>query len=115
MTNDKMIKSDILEEYLVELALKGNKLDKLPELVDPFWTKVSQQLKSVKISDLPAELKTRAEELMLHETEYDDKEWTKTLNRWEEQNTKRKLHSETDTSNIKRLSQKLSDLTKEHI
>ena len=49
---------------------------------------------------------------MLHETEYTDKEWVKTLSRWEEQNLKRQLHQETDTKKIKNLSNQLSDLTK---
>ncbi|MBI5358903.1 DNA primase [Candidatus Amesbacteria bacterium] len=111
-TEKTEIKENILEAYLVELALKGNKLDELPELADPFWSKVSEQLKKIKITELPAELKTRTEELMLHETEYTDKEWEKTLSRWEEQNLKRQLHQETDTQKIKNLSNQLSDLTK---
>ncbi len=116
ITNNQITKSDILEEYLVELALKGNKVSELPKLIDPFWSKVQKELKiNSKIEDLPAELKSKVEELMLHETEYDDREWTKTLNRWEEQNTKRKLHTETDLAKIQKLSQKLSDLTKEHL
>jgi DNA primase len=106
------INENILETYLVELALKGNKLNELPELTDPFWSKVYEQLKTVKIADLPAELRTKTEELMLHETEYTDKEWVKTLSRWEEQNLKRQLHQETDTKKIKKLSNQLSDLTK---
>ncbi|MDP3973926.1 MAG: toprim domain-containing protein, partial [Candidatus Daviesbacteria bacterium] len=106
---------NILEAYLVELAIKGNKLSELPELVDPFWAKVSDHLKTQKIPDLPAELKSRTEELMLHETEYSDKEWEKTLRRWEEQNTKKNLKIETDSAKIQKLSQKLSDLTKEHL
>jgi len=114
MINNQMIKSNVVEEYLVELALKGNKLSQLPELVDPFWSRVSLQLKNVKIPDLPAELKSRTEELMLHETEYSDKEWEKSLRRWEEQNTKKNLKIETDSAKIQKLSQKLSDLTKEH-
>ena len=74
--------------------------------------KVVESLKINSISELPAELRSRTEELMLHETEYTDKEWVKTLSRWEEQNLKRQLHQETDTEKIKNLSNQLSDLTK---
>ena len=105
--------TDILEEYLVELAIKGNKLSELPELGNPFWKKVVTYLKSGNISELPAELKARTEELMLHESEYSDREWTKTLTRLEEQNLKRQLKQEVNPANIQKISQKLSNLTKE--
>ncbi len=111
-TENTKINENILETYLVELALKGNKINDLPELADSFWMKVVESLKINSISELPAELRSRTEELMLHETEYTDKEWVKTLSRWEEQNLKRQLHQETDTKKIKNLSNQLSDLTK---
>ena len=108
----QMTKSNVLEEYMVELALKGNKLSELPTLSDQFWSKVVEELKSVKIADLPPELKARTEALMLSETEFDIKEWGKTLDRWEQQQVKGQLKGELDSASIQKLSKKLSDLTR---
>ena len=107
-----MTKSNVLEEYMVELALKGNKIGDLPELTDPFWSKVVESLKTTKITDLPPELRVRTEELMLRETEFDAKEWAKTLDRWEARQVKGQLKSEFDSASIQKLSKKLSDLTR---
>lgn len=110
--NVQVPKSNILEEYLVELALKGNKIGELPELTDLFWKKVVENLKTTKVADLPPELKARTEELILSETEFDTKEWKKTLDRWEEQQVKGQLKGELDVASIQKLSKKLSDLTR---
>lgn len=101
-------KYNILEEYLVELALKGEKLDELPELTDPFWLKVQKELKNnPKIEDLPAELRVRVEELMLHETEFDTKEWDKAILRWKQGEARSQLKQTTDPKTIRDLTRLL--------
>lgn len=108
MANVQMVKSNVLEEYLVELALKGEKLDELPELTDPFWLKVQKELKNnPKIEDLPAELRVRVEELMLHETEFDTKEWDKAILRWKQGEARSQLKQTTDPKTIRDLTRLL--------
>ena len=103
MTNVQMVKSNILEEYMVELALKGNKINELPTLSDQFWSKVVEELKSVKIADLPPELKARTEALMLSETEFDIKEWDKAIVRWKRGEARTQLKQATDPKAIRDL------------
>ena len=50
-TENTKINENILETYLVELALKGNKINDLPELADSFWI-VVESLKINSISEL---------------------------------------------------------------
>jgi hypothetical protein len=96
-----------LEEYLVELAIKGNKIKELPELSDPFWSKVVEHLKTTKLADLPPELRARTEELMLHETEYSAKEWDKAIARWRQEDARNRLKQTSDPKAIRDLTRVL--------
>lgn len=78
----KRSRREILEEYLVALALRSADQDKVATLAASkllrtnFWQKVAAQLVRVgMVKKLPAELRAKVEELVLAEGDYSDKEW----------------------------------------
>lgn len=120
---------EVLEAYLVELALKGEKVDQLlsPPVVKwiatPFWHRVvshwDKGAKSAKklIGRLPAELRGKVEELILKEDGYSDREWEKTVHRLEEVAVREEIaqyksQAQPDAKLV-RLTSRLAQLTKQ--
>ncbi len=103
---------EILEEYVIELALKGGKMGGLPEMKTDFWKRVAEEL--AKDSDprkLPEELRERTQILLLKEGEFKEKEWETALRELEELDTRAKIGS--GEGDVRKLTKRLSELTKE--
>jgi DNA primase len=106
---------ELLEKYLLELALKGKKTKELEPLVfrHPFWKKAAELVaQGTELAKMPAEIKPQLQELFLLEDEYQDKEWERAVEKLEEIETRQSLRHETDPEIIDQLSKKLSGLTK---
>lgn len=112
---------EILEEYVIELALKGNKVDLLISLPvnqllkTDFWKRVAQEL--AKDSDprkLPEELRERTQTLLLKEGEFKDKEWETALRELEELDIHEKIQDlKLNDQEVLELTRRLGELTKE--
>ena len=118
MTNDSMTKShrEVVEEYVVDLALKGKKVAELSKLSirTKFWSKVVAQLSRNKdVKKLPAEIKDRVHGLFLTENEYSDKEWQKAKNRLELLEIEEELGQTTNSARAVKLSRRKGELTKD--
>lgn len=109
---------EILEEYVIELALKGGKIDQLISLPvnqllkTDFWKQVAEEL--AKDSDprkLPEELRERTQILLLKEGEFKEKEWETALRELEELEVRTKIGS--GEGDARELTKRLSELTKE--
>lgn len=103
---------EILEEYVIELALKGGKTEGLPEMKTDFWKRAAEEL--AKDSDprkLPEELRERTQILLLKEGEFKEKEWETALRELEELDIRTKIGSE--EGDARKLTKRLSELTKE--
>lgn len=112
---------EVLEEYLVGLALRNNKADKLSEIKhlfkNSFWLKVIEEMKGKKSpKDLPAELRERVENLFLEETEKDEeKEWNKAAQGLEEIEIRERLEEmkgHEDQKEVVKLTTRLAELTR---
>lgn len=100
---------DILEEYVVELALKGGK--ELPELKTDFWARVGEELgKNPDVRKLSEELRERTQILLLKDGEFEEKEWQTALRELEELDTRAMIGS--GEGDVRKLSRRLSELTK---
>ncbi len=112
---------EILEEYVIELALKGGKVDQLTSLLvnqllkTDFWARVAQEL--AKNSDprkLPEELRERTQTLILKEGEFEEKEWETALRELEEIDIRGKIQdSGFKIQDIREMTKRLSELTKD--
>lgn len=110
-------KDDVLDEYLVELALKGEKISKvkLEWFKLGFWKKVIEALRiNPNVSELPTELKARTQELLLKEGDFDENNWIKINSRLEERHIRDLLSQDQDSKQIKKLTLRLGNLTREH-
>ena len=102
---------EILEEYVVELALKGEKTGELPEMKIDFWKRVAQELASdPDPRKLPEELRERTQTLLLKEGEFEDKEWKTALRELEELDTRAQRGS--GEGDVRKLTKRLGELTK---
>jgi len=102
---------EILEEYVIELALKGGKTGELPEMKTDFWARVAQEL--VKDSDprkLPEELREKTQILLLKDGEFAEKEWETALRELEEIEVRERIG--TGQGDVRKLTKRLSELTK---
>lgn len=107
---------EIIEEYIVDLALKGKKVAELAKLPikSQFWLKVVQELKqSQDATKLPAEMKDRVQSLFLTENEYSDKEWRKAKDRLELLEIGEDLTATDDPARAVKLGRRKGELTKE--
>jgi hypothetical protein len=120
----KRTRREVVEEYVVFVALRLEKIDelaKVPFFKTDFWVRVIQSIragewKSVSeiIVKLPAELRGRVEELMLREDEPDEKEWGKAVGELEEISIRSKIQdSRSKAQEVTDLSHRLADLTRE--
>jgi len=113
--NDLPEKEDTLDAYVVELALKGEKIQEinLGWFDSTFWKKVVETLRNnPNVSELPAELKTQTQELLLKEGDFKEADWLKANYRLEERFVRANLGQEQDTKRIKELTSRLNDLTR---
>ena len=113
MTNDKTTKSrrEILEEYIIELALKGGKTNELPEMKTDFWKRVAEELmENADPRKLPEELRERAQMLLLREGEFEEKEWQTALRELEELEVRERIAA--GEGDIGKLAKRLGELTK---
>ena len=107
---------EIIEEYIVDLALKGKKVAELAKLPikSKFWLKVVQELtKSQEVTKLPAEIKDRVQGLFLTENEYSDKEWRKAKDRLELLEIGEDLTATADPARAVKLGRRKGELTKD--
>jgi len=116
--DDTMTKShrEVVEEYLVDLALKGKKVTELVKLPikSKFWFKVVEELKkSQDIAKLPAEMQDRVQGLFLTENEYSDKEWRKAKERLELLEIGEDLTASVDPVQAVKLGRRKGELTKD--
>jgi len=109
-----------LEEYIVGLALRNNKVlllnNKLSEVFQTeFWIKILKEFKDGKtIKTLPSELRGKVEDLMLLEDEKDlnfEKEWGKATSELEELRIREKIPN-VGGKELLKLTRRLSELTK---
>ena len=101
---------EILEEYVVELALKGGK--ELPELKTDFWARVGEELgKNPDVKKLPEELRERTQELLLKDGEFEEKNWQTALDELEEMGVREQISE--GAGDVRSLSKRLSELTKD--
>jgi len=101
---------EILEEYVVELALKGGK--ELPELKTDFWARVGEELgKNPDVKKLPEELRERTQELLLKDGEFEEKNWQTALDELEEMGIREQISA--GAGDVRQLSKRLSELTKD--
>lgn len=110
-------KEDVLDEYLVELALKGEKISKvkLEWFKLGFWKKVIEALRiNPNVSELPTELKARTQDLLLKEGDFNENNWVKINSRLEERHIRDLLSQDQDSKQIKKLTLRLGNLTREH-
>lgn len=107
---------ELLEEYVIELALKGGKTGKLPEMKTDFWARVAEELaRDGDPRKLPEELRERTQILLLKEGEFEDKEWETALRELEEIEVRegiKRLSNEGDEKKLRELTKRLSELTK---
>jgi len=133
---EKKTRREVIEEYVVGLALRNGKVKEL--ISEPvkqlfrveFWKKITEQFTIYKvrftrtkdlINNLPAELRERAEELLLVDDEMDaeeaEKEWQKALIELEEVGIREKIEGtrtsgQKDSGQLKKLTERLAELTK---
>ncbi|KKU28823.1 MAG: primase protein [Candidatus Amesbacteria bacterium GW2011_GWA2_47_11b] len=101
---------EILEEYVIELALKGGKV--LPELKTDFWARVAEELvKDGNPKKLPEELRERTQILLLKDGEFEEKEWETALRELEELNIREQIAA--GEGDVRRLTKRLGELTKD--
>lgn len=119
MTNEKMTKSrrELLEEYVIELALKGGKTGELPKMKTDFWKRVAEyfsvQRSASSVQGLPAELRDRTQELLLREGEFEEKEWETALRELEELDIRGKIQdSRFKIQDVREMTKRLGELTK---
>lgn len=126
----KKSRQEILEEYVVGLALRGGMLGKLiePEVVKliqtPFWKKVVEFIAGYGahtttaevVGSLPGELRARVEELVLTDQELTRdqgiREWEKALSELEESTIRAHIQSGADGVQMVALTKRLGELTK---
>jgi len=135
MTNERMKKSrrEVVEEYIVGLALRGSKANLLATkpmnqmIKTDFWKKVIDQVAGFKpqtpirelIKQMPAELRGRVEELMLNEEEPAgdewEKEWKEAAGELETIGIREQItgykHQEGKMKEVAKLAKRLSELT----
>ncbi len=105
---------EILEEYVVELGLKGGKTSELPEMKTDFWARVAEELaKNGDPRKLPEELRERTQTLILKEGEFEEKEWETALRELEELDIREKIQdSRFKIAEVRELTKRLGELTK---
>lgn len=126
----KKSRREVVEEYLVGLALRGGMLSKLiaPDVIEliqtPFWKKVVEFIAGYGvhattaeiIQALPAELRTRVEDLVLTDQEMTRdqgiREWEKALSELEESMIRAQIQGGIDDSQMVALTKRLGELTK---
>ncbi len=102
------------EAYVVELALKGQRVKDLVRLPihTPFWLKVVQHLaRNSDIQVLPSEIKDRVQNLFLNENDYSDKDWAKAVSLLEKIDIQERVASSTPEEQVKLFKRK-NELTK---
>jgi len=125
----KKTRRDVVEEYVVGLALRVNRVNQLiGEPVNqffklPFWRKVLDQFSSFKpqipvnelINKLPSELKEKVQMLMLVEDGLDeekiDREWEKALGELEQLDVRERIGAG-EGEDLARLTKRLAELTR---
>ena len=119
LPNDSITKKsrrEVLEGYVVGLAMSGKKWEKLGKAVnlfgEGFWNKAAQELvEKQDVRGLPAELVARVGELVFSDQEWSDKEWEKATRELEEIGVREKIGGATGKELVK-LTARLSELTK---
>ena len=103
-----------MEEYVVELGLKGGKTSELPEMKTDFWARVAEELaKNGDPRKLPEELRERTQTLILKEGEFEEKEWETALRELEELDIREKIQdSRFKIAEVRELTKRLGELTK---
>jgi len=111
---------EVVEEYVVELAIKEKKIEYLTRepisgwIKSEFWKRVVGELASGKsVAELSAELRPRVEELFLTENEDEAGEWDKVIKRLEEVNIREEIVKNIDQKEVALLSRRLAILTKD--
>ena len=102
------------EAYVVELALKGQRVPDLLKLPihSPFWQKVVQYLaKNSDIKDLPPEIREKVQNLFLNENDYSDKDWAKAVSLLEKIDIQERVAGSTPEEQVKLFKRK-NELTK---
>ncbi|MEK7101309.1 MAG: DNA primase, partial [Patescibacteria group bacterium] len=102
---------EILEEYVIELSLKGSKTSELPEMKTDFWKRVVEELmKNADPRKLPEELREKTQVLLLREGEFEEKEWQTALRELEELEVRERIAA--GEGDIGKLAKRLGELTK---
>lgn len=111
---------EMLEEYVMRLAVKLEKKEELREVVglirDGFWQKVAEELiAGVAVAKLKPELRVKVEELALDESEPEQKEWEKAVRQLMEVVVREKIQDSGSRSQeeVASLVRQLADLTRE--
>ncbi len=116
MTNEKMTKSrrELLEEYVIELALKGGKTGELPDMKTDFWKRVAEELgKDGDPKKLPEELREKTLMLLLKDGNFEDKEWETALRELEELDIRGKIQDlGLPIQDVREMTKRLGELTK---
>lgn len=117
---DEQTRQEMLEGYVVGLALQEGKLTELfaaeKLFHTPFWQKVIEHLKTnPDPKALPEELKGKLQDIYLSEAEFDPKEWGKSLKRLEELAVRQEistLEGEESGPQVRKLTTRLAQLTR---
>lgn len=108
---------DGLEAYVLEMAIKGDKILELERIQiwfrNPFWGRVVGLLiANPDIKQLPAEIAPRVFDLTLKTGEYSDSSWTRTLSRLEEDYLRTLIQAGGEPIDMKTWTHRLGELTK---
>ena len=112
----KKTRREVVEEYLVGLAVNAKAFDKLREAAKwfktEFWKRVAAELEEKKdVRKLPAELRSRIEGLVFLEDEWSEKEWMRAMDELEEVAIREQIGAE--EGDVMVLTKRLAELTKD--
>ncbi len=113
-------RQEVVEEYMVGLALRGGKTEVLTEvqalIKTPFWKKVITELEiAPTINQLPNELKGRVQDLMMSEEELTRDKWQQEWKRAKEDLEVMDIREQiekSDGTDLVKLTKRLGELTK---
>lgn len=118
VVSETKTKRELLEEYIVGLCLRTDhwkELARLQKIIKTdFWSKVLDLLgTNHDTAALPPQYQTRVQELYLIEEDASDKEWDKAIQRLEELDIREQIAAATDSEQLRQLSARLGELTRE--
>ncbi|MBI2008033.1 toprim domain-containing protein [Candidatus Amesbacteria bacterium] len=109
----KKTRREVREERVVQMAMLGKRTEELKKgpiqswIKTDFWRRVGDR-----IDDLPDELKTRVQELMLADEEFSEKKWKEAKDLLEQVDVEERLAGEEDPQKITKLTQRRAELTR---